>query len=106
MIPEAGDTCRELLLLIEGDAKINYRLGDEIRVEHLHPGQTLDELEVLAHSNSENTIIADSKITRILAISVDVFDGLLNSDPDFAQRVLELESRQLQRFMRSLQSFS
>jgi CRP-like cAMP-binding protein len=105
-ITEAGDTCRELLLLIEGDAKINYRLGDEIRVEHLHPGQTLDELEVLAHSNSENTIVADSKITRILAISVDAFDGLLDSDPDFARRVLELESRQLQRFMRSLQSFS
>jgi CRP-like cAMP-binding protein len=106
VITEAGDTCRELLLLIEGDAKINYHLGDEIRVEYLHPGQTLDELEVLAHSTSENTIIADSPLTRILAIAVDAFDDLLNSDPDFARRVLELESRQLQRFMRSLQARS
>jgi CRP-like cAMP-binding protein len=102
-ITEAGDTCRELLLLIEGDAKINYHLANEIQVERLHPGQTLDELEVLAHSTSENTIIADSEITRILAISVDAFDDLLDSDPDFARRVLELESRQLQRFVRSLQ---
>jgi CRP-like cAMP-binding protein len=103
IITEAGDTCRELLLLIEGDADIHYRLADEIRVECLHPGQTLDELEVLAHSTSENTIIAGSKKTRILAISVDSFDDLLDQDPDFARRVLELESRQLQQFVRSLQ---
>ena len=101
VITEAGDTCRELLLLLEGDAKIHYQTGAEIRVEQLHPGQTLDELEVLAHSNSENTIIADSEMTRILAISVDAFDDLLDHDPDFARRVLELESRQLQRFVRS-----
>jgi CRP-like cAMP-binding protein/polyferredoxin len=102
-ITEAGDTCRELLLLIEGDATIHYRLGDAVRVEHLQPGQTLDELEVLTHSTSENTIIAASKRTRILAISVDTFDDLLDQDPDFARRVLELESRQLQRFVRSVQ---
>ncbi|MGB3402049.1 MAG: cyclic nucleotide-binding domain-containing protein [Microcoleaceae cyanobacterium] len=102
-ITEAGDTCRELLLLIEGDANIHYQTESGVRIEQLHPGQTLDELEVLAHSNSENTIIADSENTRILAISVDAFDNLLDHDPDFARRVLELESRQLQRFMRSLQ---
>jgi CRP-like cAMP-binding protein len=107
VITEAGDTCRELLLLLEGNANIHYQnqTGSEIRLEQLHPGQTIDELEVLAHSNSENTIIADSDKTRILAISVDTFDDLLDNDPDFARRVLELESRQLQRFMRSVQSF-
>lgn len=103
VITEAGDTCRELLLLVEGDANVHYQSETEIRVEQLHPGQTLDELEVLAHSNSENTIIADSESTRILAISVDEFDDLLDHDPDFARRVLELESRQLQRFVRSVQ---
>ncbi|MBD2213983.1 cyclic nucleotide-binding domain-containing protein [Nostoc linckia FACHB-104] len=103
LITEAGDTCRELLLLIEGDANIHYQTGSGVRVEQLHPGQTLDELEVLAHSTSENTIVADSKSTRILAISVDAFDDLLDHDPDFARRVLELESRQLQRFVRSIQ---
>lgn len=103
LITEAGDTCRELLLLIEGDAKILYQTESGIRVEYLHPGQTLDELEVLAHSTSENTIVADSESTRILAISVDAFDDWLDHDPDFARRVLELESRQLQRFVRSVQ---
>jgi hypothetical protein len=102
-ITEAGDTCRELLLLIEGDANIHYQTGSEIRLERLYPGQTLDELEVLAHSNSENTIIAESEKTRILAIPVDAFDDLLHQDPDFARRVLELESLQLQRFVRSVQ---
>lgn len=103
LITEAGDTCRELLLLIEGDARVHYQTEAKVRVEQLHPGQTLDELEVLAHSNSENTIVADSESTRILAISVDAFDDLLDHDPDFARRVLELESRQLQRFVRSVQ---
>jgi CRP-like cAMP-binding protein len=106
IITEAGDICRELLLLIEGDAKIHYQTRSELRVEQLHPGQTLDELEVLAHSNSENTIVADSKSTRILAISVDAFDDLLDHDPDFARRVLELESRQLQQLARSAQPIS
>ncbi|MDX2212982.1 MAG: cyclic nucleotide-binding domain-containing protein [Oculatellaceae cyanobacterium bins.114] len=103
VITEAGDTCRELLLLIEGDANIHYQTESGVQVEQLHPGQTLDELEVLAHSTSENTIVADSESTRILAISVDTFDDLLDHDPDFARRVLELESRQLQRFVRSVQ---
>ena len=104
-ITEAGDTCRELLLLIEGDAKIHYQTGGLARIEQVRPGQTLDELEVLAHSNSENTIVADSETTRILAISIDTFDDLLDQDPDFARRVLELESKHLQRFVRSVQSF-
>jgi CRP-like cAMP-binding protein len=103
VITEAGDTCRELLLLIEGDAKIHYQTESGTRFEQFHPGQTLDELEVLAHSSSENTIVADSENTRILAIPVDAFDDLLDHDPDFARRVLELESRQLQRFVRSAQ---
>ncbi len=100
VITAAGDTCRELLLLIEGDANIHYPLGDEVRVEKLRPGQTLDELEVLSHSGLENTIVAASENTRILAIPVDAFDDLLDHDPDFARRVLELESRQLQRLVR------
>jgi CRP-like cAMP-binding protein len=104
-ITEAGDTCRELLLLIEGDAAIHFHdlESGAVQVEQLHPGQTLDELEVLAHSSTKNTIVADSDVTRILAVPVDAFDDLLTADPDFARRVLELESRQLQQFMRSLQ---
>ncbi len=104
VITEAGDTCRELLLLIEGNAQILFHLpNQEIRIEQLKLGQTLDELEVLAHSDSQNTIVAQGDFTRILAVPVNAFDDLLDRDRDFARRVLELESRQLQRFMRSLQ---
>jgi CRP-like cAMP-binding protein len=105
VITEAGDTCRELLLLIEGNANIHFCLENEaVQIEKIHPGQTLDELEILANSNSKNTIIADSNITRILAVPVAAFDDLLDRDPDFARRVLELESRHLQKFMRSIAS--
>jgi Cyclic nucleotide-binding domain/4Fe-4S binding domain len=105
VITEAGDTCRELLLLIAGSADIHFHLpNQEIRVEQLHLGQTLDELEVLARSDSKNTIVASSDLTRILAVPVNAFDDLLDRDRDFSRRVLELESRQLQRFVGSLQS--
>lgn len=100
-ITEAGDTCRELLLLIEGDANIQYQFGDETRTEQLHPGQMLDELEVLTHSDSENTIVAASETTRLIAIPVDALDDLLDSDRNFARRILELESRQLQRLVKA-----
>ncbi len=115
VITEAGDTCRELLLLIAGAASIQFDLdiggasqngNRQIRTEQLQLGQTLDELEVLAHSDSTNTIVANSDDTRILAVPVSAFDDLLDRDRDFSRRVLELESRQLQRFMRSLQPTS
>jgi CRP-like cAMP-binding protein len=103
VITEAGDTCRELLLLIDGDAKIHlYQDSKEVSIEKFQPGQTLDELDVLAHSNSKNTILADSLATRILAVPVDIFDDFLGIDQEFARRVLELESQLLQKFMGSL----
>jgi CRP-like cAMP-binding protein len=104
IVTEEGDTCRELLLLVEGDAKVEVHLSDgQVRIDQLHPGQTLDELEILAHSTLKGTIIAESNPTRILAIPVDGFDDLLDRDREFARRVMELESRNLQGFIRSLQ---
>lgn len=103
LITEVGDTCRELLLLMAGEAAVQHRLPNgDIQREALRLGQTLDELEVLAHSESQSTIAAMTENTRILAIPVDTFDDLLDADHDFARRVLELESRQLQKFIRSI----
>ena len=108
LITETGDTCRELLLLIDGEALVHYRdgAGDSsgagTRQERFRPGQMLDELEVLTHSATENTIAAAQEGTRLLAVPVDGFDALLDRDQDFAKRVLELETRQLQRLMGAL----
>ncbi|MBF2097819.1 MAG: cyclic nucleotide-binding domain-containing protein, partial [Gloeomargaritaceae cyanobacterium C42_A2020_066] len=103
-VTEPGDTCRELLLLVAGAAEVQAMTatGDRVRTA-LHPGQTLDELEVLAHSESQNRIVVTAPDTRILAVPVAAFDDLLAQDPDFARRVLALESRQLQRFIHSFQ---
>ena len=99
-ITEAGDTCRELLLLIEGAARIEVRGNQGLRVSRMEPGQVLDELEVLSHGTTENTIVAETSGTRVLAVPVDCFDTTLEHDPNFARRVLALESRQLQRVTR------
>ncbi|MCT0200279.1 cyclic nucleotide-binding domain-containing protein [Synechococcus sp. CS-1325] len=104
LITEAGDTCRELLLLIDGEAVIHYQEEQRVRLEPLKPGQVLDELEVLTHSATENTIVAERDNTRLLAVPVDSFDAMLDQDHDLGRRVLELESRHLQRFMRSVQA--
>jgi hypothetical protein len=104
LITEAGDTCRELLLLIDGEAAVRYSGDGAIRHDPLRPGQVLDELEVLSHSTSENTIVAQQEGTRVLAVPVDGFDAVLERDPDFARRVLQLESRHIQKLTRSLQA--
>jgi hypothetical protein len=45
VITAAGDTCRELILLIAGEAQIRSYLPDKsMVVEKLQLGQTLDEL--------------------------------------------------------------
>jgi hypothetical protein len=100
VITEAGDTCRELLLLIEGEAGIQRHSEAGPWMEQLRPGEVLDELEVLSHGTVESRIVATQEHTRLLAVPVDCFDAVLDRDPDFARRVLELESRQLQRLMR------
>jgi hypothetical protein len=41
-----------------------------------------------------------------LAVPVDSFDAMLEHDPDFARRVLDLESRRLQRLTRETTSVS
>ncbi|WP_411870291.1 cyclic nucleotide-binding domain-containing protein [Vulcanococcus limneticus] len=99
VITAAGDTCRELLLLIEGAATIHRQGPDGVWVEELRPGQVLDELEVLSHGTVDSPIVADAERTRLLALPVDAFDAVLDRDPDLARRVMELESRQLQRLL-------
>jgi len=101
VISDAGDTCRELLLLIEGNVRIRHQLDDKIWVEEVQPGEMLDELEVLTRSQFDSTIIASSEMTRILTIPVDVFDDLLDRYPDLVPRVLELESRYLKQLVSS-----
>jgi CRP-like cAMP-binding protein len=98
--PGAAITCRELLLLIEGAARVEQRGDEGLRVTRMQPGQVLDELEVLSHGTTENTIVAETSGTRVLAVPVDCLDITLERDPDFARRVLALETRQLQRITR------
>ncbi len=94
LITEQGDTCRELLVLIEGSAQVQYSGAPSITQELL-PGRVLDELEVLSHAQQSGTIVAKASSTRILAIPVDAFDDLLDRDRDFARKVLEMESNRL-----------
>ena len=96
-ISEAGDTCRELLLLIEGTVEIRVKRPDKSEiVSNLLPGKVLDELEVLTHSNQSGTITAKASPTRVLAIPVDTFDDLMDRDRNLAIKVLELESLRIQ----------
>ena len=95
-ITEAGDTCRELLLLIEGNVEIRMLRADQTEeISNLVSGRVLDELEVLTHTNIAGTITAKSTPTRVLAIPVDTFDDLLDRDRSLALKVLELESIRL-----------
>jgi len=96
LITEAGDTCRELLLLVTGNVEVRTKRADRTEVvSSLLQGKVLDELEVLTHTNLTGTITAKSSPTRVLAIPVDSFDNLLDSDRNLAMKVIELESVRL-----------
>jgi hypothetical protein len=95
-ITEAGDTCRELLLLMEGNVEIQIQRADgNVFVSSLALGKMLDELEVLTHTHLMGTIVAKAPLTRVLAIPVEAFDDLLVRDRHLAMKVLELESVRL-----------
>jgi CRP-like cAMP-binding protein len=103
LITEQGDTCRELLLLMEGSAQVQHS-DNAFMTQNLLPGRILDELEVLSHTQQASTIVATAPSTRILAIPVDAFDDLLERDRDFARRVLEMERDRLRKLMQPLTS--
>jgi hypothetical protein len=103
LVTEQGDTCRELLLLMEGSAQVQHS-DNGFMTQDLLPGRVLDELEVLSHTQQASTIVATAPSTRILAIPVDAFDDLLERDRDFARRVLEMERDRLRKLMQPLTS--
>lgn len=103
-ITEAGDTCRELLLLIEGHVEIRVKHADFTEsISQLLPGKVLDELEVLTHTNLLGEITAKSSPTRVLAIPVDIFDDLMSRDRHLALKVLELEGIRLKELLTAKQ---
>lgn len=99
ILSDEGDTCRELLILIDGIVQVDIENQGIRTTFSLLPGQVLDELEVLSQGKQAGRITAKATPTRILAIPVDAFDTLLDRDPDFARRVLKLESARLQQIM-------
>jgi hypothetical protein len=100
VISDEGDTCRELLLLIEGRVEIIKPSVDNTNIiSSLLPGQILDELEVLAHEKQSGKIIAKTSPTKILAIAVDTFDEILEEDQEFSRRILELETSRLKQIV-------
>ncbi|BAQ62543.1 cAMP-binding proteins - catabolite gene activator and regulatory subunit of cAMP-dependent protein kinases [Geminocystis sp. NIES-3708] len=100
IISDEGDTCRELLLLINGRVEIILpRENDTPIISSLLPGQILDELEVLSHGKQSGKIIAKTTPTKILAIAIDSFDSILEEDQEFSRRILELESSRLKQLI-------
>jgi len=97
---EQGNKGKQLLLLIAGEAQLRVNLGNgEVIVESLLPGQMLNELEILAHTEQAVTIVVTVPGTRILAIDVDTFNALLCRDTNFTRRVLERKSLRLQQLV-------
>ena len=91
---------RELLLLLEGDATIETQGSNgQVETSCLVSGKAIDELEVAGPPGQSGKITAVTDGTRVLAVPVDAFDDLMDGDPDFARRVVNLESRHLQQLL-------
>ncbi len=101
VITDEGDTCRELLILLEGKAQTETYERGQLVISSLLPGQILDELEVLSHGRQSGRITATHTPTRLLAIAIDDLDLILERDPDLSRRILEWESSRLQQLLHS-----
>ncbi|GAB4215886.1 MAG: hypothetical protein OHK0012_17010 [Synechococcales cyanobacterium] len=105
VISDDQDTCRELLLLIEGQAHIEIATATGQHNRDFVVGELLDELEVLSQSHLVGRIVATATPTRLLAVPVDALDSILLRDPHFGRRVLELESHRLKQMIANQESF-
>ena len=99
VISDESDTCRELLLLIAGQAQIEVTTPTGTHRRDFVIGELLDELEVLSQTHLAGRILATTTPTRLIALPVDALDALLVKDRHFARKVLELETRRLKHFV-------
>jgi len=99
VISDESDTCRELLLLIAGQAQIEVTTPAGTHTRDFVIGELLDELEVLSQTHLAGRILATTTPTRLIALPVDALDALLVKDRHFARKVLELETRRLKHFV-------
>jgi hypothetical protein len=91
-----GTFARELIVLIDGEAKVRQCVGNLDMSGVILPGQTIGELEVLTHTSYTTTIVASSKRTKTLKIHAENFEAVLAQDPLLARNLLELLSNRLQ----------
>ncbi len=99
-ILEQGQFCQDLLLLING--KVEYkRIRDDggIEVGEITAVELLNDLEVLAKTESSATLRSATAQTCLIVIEGSLFDNLLARDKDFSRKVIEQESRRLKQLV-------
>ncbi|MBD2436785.1 FHA domain-containing protein [Nostoc sp. FACHB-110] len=91
-----GTFAHDLIVLIDGEAKVRQSMGNQDFSGDILPGQTIGELEVLTHTNYAATIVASGTRTKTIRINAENFEAVLAKDPSLARNLLELLSNRLQ----------
>jgi hypothetical protein len=92
-----GEPADELLVLIDGEAKVSVSIGGRQQIiETVSPGQTIGELGVLTQMNRSATVVATGARTRTLAINAKNFEAVFRQDPLLVRNLLVMVSTRLQ----------
>ncbi len=94
-----GTPAHDLIVLIDGEARVSQSMGNQDMSGMISPGQTIGELEVLNHTNYASTIVASGTRTKTLRINAENFEAVLAQDTLLARNILELLSNRLQASM-------
>ncbi|BBD60361.1 cyclic nucleotide-binding protein [Nostoc sp. HK-01] len=91
-----GTVAHDLIVLIDGEARVSQSMGNQDLSGMILPGQTIGELEVLNHTNYAATVVASGTRTKTLRINAENFEAVLAQDTLLARNILELLSNRLQ----------
>jgi CRP-like cAMP-binding protein len=97
-LARAGETGRELFIIVEGEAVVRVPRGRTVRLSR---GDFFGEISLLDGGPRSATVIAETPM-RLLVITRDNFAALLEDVPDLTQTILITLTKRLRQAERAL----
>ncbi len=98
VIFSAGDTAREMYVLIEGTVDI---VLDGKSIEELRPGNVFGEMAIVDEAPRSADAVARTDV-KVEPIDQDWFKHLIRRSPTFGLHVMSVMAQRLRRYMRPL----
>ena len=98
VIFKEGDPGRDMYVILDGEVEIVYQrpTGGEIFLDCGHPGETFGEAALIRAAPRNATVRAGQAPVRLLPISAEMFDRLVNESPHFRKEMEQFAAQRSQ----------